>query len=51
MDIEEPTGWVDLDRYHDAIAAIEANILGEMQERFKGLSAKQVYDILKQEQG
>lgn len=51
LDIEEPTGWVDLDRYHDAIAAIEANTLGEMPERFKGLSAKEVYDLLKKEQG
>lgn len=51
MYIETPTGWVDLDRYHDAIAGFEAEMHEVMPERFKGLSAKQAYDLLKKEQG
>jgi hypothetical protein len=49
--IETPTGWVDLDRYHDALAGFEAEMHEVMPERFKGLSAEQAYDLLKKEQG
>jgi len=59
LDIEAPTSWVDLDRYHESIAAIEAEMHNVMPERFKGLTSQQVYnklsdelvdDVLKQEQ-
>jgi len=50
LDIEAPTGWVDLDRYREAIAEYEAEMHNVMPERFKGLSAAEIYDILKQEQ-
>lgn len=50
LDIEAPTGWVDLDRYHDAIAGFEAEMHEVMPERFKGLTSAQAYDLLKKEQ-
>ena len=51
LDIEAHTGWVGLDRYHEAMAGFEAEMHNVMPERFKGLTSQQVYDILKQEQG
>jgi hypothetical protein len=50
LDIEAPTGWVGHDRYNAAIAEIEAAMRGEVPENFKGMSSKQVYALLEQEQ-
>ena len=50
LDIEAPTGWVGLDRYHDAIAEIEANLRGEVPEELKGMTVEQVFAKLEQEQ-
>jgi hypothetical protein len=42
----DPTGWVGLDRYHAAIAEIEANMRGEVPEELKGMSMAQIYESL-----
>jgi len=46
LNIDDPTGWVGLDRYHAAIAEIEANMRGEVPEEFKGMSMAQIYERL-----
>ena len=49
LNIDDPTGWVGLDRYREAFAGFEAEMHNVMPERFKGMTSKQVYDILKKE--
>ena len=46
LNIDAPTGWVGLDRYHAAIAEIEANMRVEVPEELKGMSMAQIYERL-----
>ena len=46
LNIDDPTGWVGLDRYHAAIAEIEANMRVEVPDELKGLSMAQIYERL-----
>jgi hypothetical protein len=46
LNIDDPTGWVGLDRYHAAIAEIEANMRVEVPEELKGMSMAQIYERL-----
>ena len=46
LNIDDPTGWVGLDRYHAAIAEIEANMRVEVPEELKGMSMAQIYESL-----
>jgi hypothetical protein len=49
LNIFDPTGWVGLDRYREAMAEYEAEMHNVMPERFKGLTSAQAYDLLKKE--
>ena len=46
LNVDDPTGWVGLDRYHAAIAEIEANMRVEVPEELKGMSMAQIYESL-----
>lgn len=50
LNVFDPTGWVGLDRYREAMAGFEAEMHNVMPERFKGLTSAQAYDLLKKEQ-
>jgi hypothetical protein len=52
----QANAWVDLDRYREAIAALEVSMRelkeqGIMLDEFKGMTVEQVFDKLKKEQG
>lgn len=49
LNVFDPTGWVGLDRYHAAIAEIEANMRGEVPDELKGMSMAQIYEKLKEQ--
>lgn len=54
LNVFDPTGWVGLDRYREAIADIEAGMRelkeqGIKPERFKGLTSQQAYNKLSDE--
>jgi hypothetical protein len=49
LNVFDPTGWVGLDRYHEAITSIEAEMRGEVPEELKGMSMAQIYEELKEE--
>jgi hypothetical protein len=46
LNVDDTTGLVGLDRYHAAIAEIEANMRGEVPEELKGMSMAQIYESL-----
>jgi hypothetical protein len=50
LNVFDPTGWVGLDRYHEAIASIEAEMRGEVPEELKGMSMAQIYEKLKEQE-
>jgi hypothetical protein len=49
LNVDDPTGWVGLDRYHEAIASIEAEMRGEVPEELKGMNMAQIYEKLKEQ--
>lgn len=49
LNIDDPTGWVGLDRYHAAIAEIGADMRVEVPDDLKGMSMAQIYDKLKEQ--
>ena len=51
LNVFDPTGWVGLDRYREAIAEIEAGMRelkeqGIKPEEFEGMSIAQIYERL-----
>jgi hypothetical protein len=49
LNIDDPTGWVGLDRYRAAIAEIEAEMRDVVvPEELKGMSMAQIYEKLKE---
>lgn len=49
LNVGDPTGWVGLDRYHAAIAEIEAAMPVEVPDELKGMSMAQIYEKLKEQ--